>query len=393
MTSLVDFALDAVARGLRVFPLKSRSKEPYAGTHGIEDSTTDEKQIRRWWRKYPTANIGVGGPGITIVDIDTGCEDLIQVQNFMQCRGLTPTLTVRTGRRTSYGAQLYYRGSTKSGRYDINATTGEIRSDTMYGIWAGSTHEKTGEKYEIVVDLPVADWPADAHFGRHTPSSKQFPSSMPRGSSAEDYSPTTILQAREKFEWFLALAANAVVGQRHDTAHLVTWWAARCFEAHVFDRLETVKSAWEDGKIDPYPLVTKTQIKQRIFAAVSPHYAPGERDVPGMLRQSWQSGVAFGVVKLTLTHDDILKFRELDRNDEPYFWGGDEKFARAYFFANWSADFASPKLALEYVVACMRSVGLSAEAAERFLAFSHIRDEVAFQIEIDALMGEGAICQ
>lgn len=45
-------------RGLHVFPLASRGKEPVT-RHGFLDATTDEEQIARWTRRYPRANIGI----------------------------------------------------------------------------------------------------------------------------------------------------------------------------------------------------------------------------------------------------------------------------------------------------------------------------------------------
>jgi hypothetical protein len=48
-------ALAYARRGRPEFPCKD--KEPLT-THGFKDATTDEEQIRQWWKKYPDANIG-----------------------------------------------------------------------------------------------------------------------------------------------------------------------------------------------------------------------------------------------------------------------------------------------------------------------------------------------
>lgn len=50
----------------------SKGKHPRTG-NGVDNATTDTEQIKAWWRKYPTANIGgaMGGePRILAVDID-----------------------------------------------------------------------------------------------------------------------------------------------------------------------------------------------------------------------------------------------------------------------------------------------------------------------------------
>ena len=41
--------------------------------NGLDDATTDADQIRSWWRKWPTANIGIncGKSGLLVIDLDT----------------------------------------------------------------------------------------------------------------------------------------------------------------------------------------------------------------------------------------------------------------------------------------------------------------------------------
>lgn len=70
--TLLDHALQYASWGWAVFPLQPCSKEP-ATKHGFKDATTDAKQIRRWWKKHPAANIGIATgrvSGIVVVDID-----------------------------------------------------------------------------------------------------------------------------------------------------------------------------------------------------------------------------------------------------------------------------------------------------------------------------------
>lgn len=68
---LVDFALDYARRGWHVFPCWPGDKSPCVGndrdaagrpiprTGGLYKATTDEKQIRTWWLRWPNAMIGV----------------------------------------------------------------------------------------------------------------------------------------------------------------------------------------------------------------------------------------------------------------------------------------------------------------------------------------------
>lgn len=60
--TLLDSALALARDGWNVFPLVPNQKHPLIskknGGNGCLDGTTDEDQIRLWWKKYPNANIG-----------------------------------------------------------------------------------------------------------------------------------------------------------------------------------------------------------------------------------------------------------------------------------------------------------------------------------------------
>lgn len=64
-------ALRYAAWGWKVFPLQG--KLPYPKTHGHRDATTDRDQIRRWWKKWPKANVGIACDdenGPIVLDVD-----------------------------------------------------------------------------------------------------------------------------------------------------------------------------------------------------------------------------------------------------------------------------------------------------------------------------------
>jgi hypothetical protein len=57
--------------GWPVFPCRPGSKEP-ATRNGFYDASTDERQIREWWRREPDRNVAIatGAPGPDVVDVD-----------------------------------------------------------------------------------------------------------------------------------------------------------------------------------------------------------------------------------------------------------------------------------------------------------------------------------
>ena len=270
---LIDHALMALRYGLAVFPLKPRTKDP-ATPHGVLDATTDEGQIHMWWTKNSGFNIGVTN-GV-IVDCDRGLNSLEEARTFALLQDWPPTLLVRTGRRTSFGCQFHFTGTAENGNYFKNGVSGEIRSYHEYGLWCGSIHPISGEAYEIAIDLPRAPCPPDLLKG-----ARKKKSSLNNAS----YSPVSIWKAREIFAEKLADVMCMQEGERHHTAHICAWYAARCAEAGVFE----------------FHGESETEIKQRILDAVEPHYGSYERDLRKMLRDSWESGIAFGRLILNFT--------------------------------------------------------------------------------------------
>lgn len=101
--SLKRHALGHAAKGFWIFPLAPRKKSPVIpkaeGGRGFQDATTDETQIRRWWDRWPQANIGAemsARSGRLTIDIDPrnggSYDQLVAVHGE-----LPPTLAQQTG--------------------------------------------------------------------------------------------------------------------------------------------------------------------------------------------------------------------------------------------------------------------------------------------------------
>ena len=59
-------------RGLPVFPLKARSKQPLTA-HGFRSATRNLGCIETWWKRWPDANIGIptgAASGLLVLDVD-----------------------------------------------------------------------------------------------------------------------------------------------------------------------------------------------------------------------------------------------------------------------------------------------------------------------------------
>ena len=71
---LVAAALAYAAEGLRVHPLKPGTKVPMLDDWP-ELATTKAKLIKKWWRRWPNANVGIAtgkASDLWVLDVDTG---------------------------------------------------------------------------------------------------------------------------------------------------------------------------------------------------------------------------------------------------------------------------------------------------------------------------------
>jgi hypothetical protein len=212
--SLVDVALLYVADGLPVFPLRPRSREPWAGSHGFLDATLDPELVRGWWAGRADSNIGIatGTPGgIVVVDIDS--EDARHALDELGAGRELGGLVVRTGR----GWHRWYE--TPAGVVIRNsrgrlAAGIDVRGVGGYVVAPPSVHE-SGTRYAFVggdLVLPP-DWLLDAlHDERATPSA---PGSAARG--CDDYDDPTTPWGRAALERSCALVrvAEASAGKGH----------------------------------------------------------------------------------------------------------------------------------------------------------------------------------
>ncbi|MEV8265820.1 bifunctional DNA primase/polymerase [Microbacterium sp. NPDC077057] len=69
---LPDAARTLAEAGVPVFPCRLRGKEPRT-EHGFHDASAKPRQVAAWWRRWPTANIGVptgAASGFEVVDVD-----------------------------------------------------------------------------------------------------------------------------------------------------------------------------------------------------------------------------------------------------------------------------------------------------------------------------------
>lgn len=134
-------ALSYAEQGYYIIPLKPISKIPLT-KNGFKNASNNPEQVRKWWQKYPNANIGlVTGHknGLFVIDVDG--------EYPAHLPPLDSPVKVKTGK----GWHYYFKYSeavkvpckTKIKGFDI-----DIRGDGGYIVAPPSIHE-SGVRYEF----------------------------------------------------------------------------------------------------------------------------------------------------------------------------------------------------------------------------------------------------
>lgn len=170
---LLKAALDYAAQGWPVFPLHtpkngrcdcpardgcdSPGKHPRT-RNGLSDATTEELQIRRWWRQWPIANIGLAVPtGYVVIDVDSE-----RGFNVLRNEGkpLTSTAVQVTGGGTHYVYRTLNRIASRSKLVpdsEKGAHDGvDVRGPGGYILGEPSLHP-SGQTYRWEIPLADAD--------------------------------------------------------------------------------------------------------------------------------------------------------------------------------------------------------------------------------------------
>ena len=169
MSELLEEAIKYAERGFYVFPCRIRPSKPFLTPKGkqkilpaksplykggLNNATTDRKQIEEWWKKTPQAAIGVncGLSNLIVVDIDTHKKEVNGFDNWMSLNisdeGALHQAT------PSGGLHIAYSGITNS--YGDENVAVDIRSRGSYFIIAPSYILSKNGEYKKYIALD--DW-------------------------------------------------------------------------------------------------------------------------------------------------------------------------------------------------------------------------------------------
>lgn len=158
--TLLEAALAYAERGIPVFPLHPRAKQPIGSLvpNGKDDASTDPTLIRAWWAKSPSANVGgVMGAVCDVLDVDPrhgGDETWRELRFVNRYAHDGPCATTGSG-----GEHLFFKPASLPRR--IGFAPGLDWITNGYVVLPPSIHE-SGKPYAWDVDLadmPLPDAP------------------------------------------------------------------------------------------------------------------------------------------------------------------------------------------------------------------------------------------
>lgn len=237
-------ALLYAKRGWHVFPLKPGTKQPHPklAPHGLKDATTDADVIRGWWKKSPTANVGIAtgrASGLVVIDLDTGADP--------SSLHLPITRKVKT---PSGGAHLYFAHPGA----DVRNSAGrlgpkiDVRGDGGYVVAPPSVF--AARQYKLVKKATLARWPTTLVPSVDTPSA-----ATPG-------------------------AGSLTPGSRHEA--LVSLAGRLRRDGLAAEDIEPVLQAFNSAACDPPK--PKSEVR-RLARDIATRYSPEETDVEDKIRQ------------------------------------------------------------------------------------------------------------
>lgn len=150
--SLAEAAIEYVRAGFHVFPLhdagSKKGKQPRI-KNWLNRATSNEAQIRRWWEKYPNANIGLltgSEVGFYALDIDPRHEGDKSLARLIKQHGQLPVTVMQ---HTGGGGYHYLFRCPNPQRNRTGVLSGiDIKGDGGYIVASPSIHPDTKQHYE-----------------------------------------------------------------------------------------------------------------------------------------------------------------------------------------------------------------------------------------------------
>ncbi|MEM0969537.1 MAG: bifunctional DNA primase/polymerase [Verrucomicrobiota bacterium] len=216
-------AMDYARSGWLVFPLRPKGKAPLT-KHGFKDATNNREEVRSFWNRWPTANIGLAiPPGFIILDLDS--QEAIQK---IQAQDLPLPTTVSS--KTARGAHLWY------------SVQGPVRQRSFPGV-----DIKAHGGYVVV---PPSIHPSGASYRWTVPLEKAAISDCPEWLLHRITSPVQeARRTRCTNNWLVIVRSKVPKGQRN--VQLAKFSGLLFRELHRAELAAELLYCWAQVRMDP----------------------------------------------------------------------------------------------------------------------------------------------
>jgi len=144
-------ALSYCKRGYSVIPIKPNGKKPLVQWKKYQTQRATEKKIKKWWEKWPDANVGIvtgAISGLVVIDIDSP-EGLKELKKRLQHYDFNALPRSKTGK----GSHLFFKHPRTKILNRTRVLPGvDVRGDDGYVVAPPSRHE-SGKRYKWKVPL------------------------------------------------------------------------------------------------------------------------------------------------------------------------------------------------------------------------------------------------
>lgn len=151
--SIQKYALNYVLHGWYVIPINHKTKTPLT-EHGASDASNNPSQIKKWWTKWPNANVAIntGKSGLVVLDVDPrngGSKSLEKLKAIHGNEFLSPFEVITGG-----GGKHYYYSVKENDNRLLPGTLGsglDLLRGNKYVIAPPSIHS-SGKAYSWITN-------------------------------------------------------------------------------------------------------------------------------------------------------------------------------------------------------------------------------------------------
>ncbi len=231
---LPTYACEYVKLGWSVIPIKPGGKKPLVEWEKYQKERATEDQIKKWWSKYPNANIGVVTgiiSDIIVIDIDSKKGEEEYIAKFNE---LHSTISQKTGKPEATQKIFKHPGNHTYHNMARFLPDVDVRADGGYVVVPPSIHPN-GKTYEWIID------PVDMGLSDLLP----LPDEIKKHLFAQ-----TDRKPRNVEGWVQEALMGVEDGRRTDTCAKLAGWYLRAFEGDI-EQVEILLQNWNERNRPP----------------------------------------------------------------------------------------------------------------------------------------------